>query len=72
MKVNKKYPLIPLPPLDHMPYDEYYSALIGLLVSSGARVEHGPNWWWYLDSTVFRLTSTALEWFEYVSGLYKY
>lgn len=44
--VSKSYPLVRLPSdkeEDHIPYN-YYSALMGLLASSGARLEHGPNW----------------------------
>ena len=41
---SKSYPLTRLPSdkeENHLPYS-YYSALIGLLASSGARLEHGP------------------------------
>jgi len=69
---SKSYPLTRLPSdkeENHLPYS-YYSALIGLLASSGARLEHGPNWWWYLDSKVLRFTSTNLEWLEYVTNVF--
>ena len=42
--VSKPYPLVRLPSdreEDYIPYN-HYSALIGLLASSGARLEHGP------------------------------
>lgn len=42
---SKSYPLTRLPSdkeENHLPYS-YYSALIGLLASSGARLEHGPG-----------------------------
>jgi len=67
---SKSYPLVPLSSEDHLPFI-YYSALMGLLASSGARLEHGPNWWWYLDSKVLRFTSTNLDWLNYVTDIFR-
>lgn len=63
---SKSYPLTRLPSdkeENHLPYS-YYSALIGLLASSGARLG-------YLDSKVLRFTSTDLEWLEYVTNVFR-
>lgn len=42
---------------------------MGLLASSGARLEHGPNR--YLDSKTLRFTSTNLDWLDYVTGVFR-
>ncbi len=48
-----------------LPYN-LYSALMGLLMSSGASLQPGPYNWWFPESTVLRLNSTSKEFLEWL------
>ena len=48
-----------------LPRDKY-SALMGLLCSSGANLARGPNCWHYPMSTVLKLSSSNLPFLEWM------
>jgi hypothetical protein len=63
----------PLP--DTVPF-EVYSSLMGMLASSGASLVPGPNWYWYPETIVLKLSNTNLEFLhwlmEYFSCMFSF
>lgn len=56
-------PLIALP--EWVPF-QLYSSLMGLLMTSGASLGHGPNWYWHPDSIILKMSNRNLEFLKWL------
>lgn len=56
-----------LKPLPNNLSPTVYSSLIGLLASSGASIDKGPNWWWFPNSVLLKLSSTNISFLRFMA-----